>query len=191
MGLGRVEGTTKHLDFLRSGYFNEFLKNNNLLFVLKLHPFEEKYWLSQDIFKELNGNIVILKTGHLTGQLISIYEVLKDFDILITDYSSIYFDFLLLNKPIIFLPLDLEQYTKTRGFSLEPYDFWAPGPKATTIEELIDEIQKCIADPTYYEKERKTINNLINQFQDGCSCERVWAQIQRRIGEILCEQRSQ
>jgi CDP-glycerol glycerophosphotransferase len=191
MGRGRVEGATKHLDFLRSGYFNEFLKNNNLLFVLKLHPFEEKYWLSQDIFKELNGNIVILKTGHLTGQLISIYEVLKDFDILITDYSSIYFDFLLLNKPIIFLPLDFEQYTQTRGFSLEPYDFWAPGPKTTTIEELIDEIQKCISDPAYYERERNTINNLINHYQDGKSCERVWAQIQHRIGEIPCKQRSQ
>lgn len=181
---GRVEGTIKHLDFLRSEYFNKFLRNNNMLFVLKLHPFEEKYWLSQDNFKDFNGDIVILKTEHLTGPLISIYEVLKEFDVLITDYSSIYFDFLLLNKPIIFLPLDLEQYTQTRGFSLEPYDFWTPGPKATTIEMLIDEIQKCISDPAYYEMERKTINSLINQFQDGSSCERVWNQIQCRLGAI-------
>jgi CDP-glycerol glycerophosphotransferase len=189
VGRGRIEGATNHLDFLRSEYFNEFLRNNQILFVLKLHPFEENYWLSQDNFKEPNGNIVILKTGHLTGQLISIYEVIKDFDILITDYSSIYFDFLLLNKPIIFLPLDLEQYTQTRGFSLEPYDFWTPGPKVTTVGMLIDEIQKCISDPTYYEKERKTINNLINQFQDGSSCERVWEQIQCRVGTISCKQR--
>lgn len=189
VGRGRIEGATNHLDFLRSEYFNEFLRNNKILFVLKLHPFEENYWLSQDNFKEPNGNIVILKTGHLTGQLISISEVIKDFDILITDYSSIYFDFLLLNKPIIFLPLDLEQYTQTRGFSLEPYDFWTPGPKVTTVGMLIDEIQKCISDPTYYEKERKTINNLINQFQDGSSCERVWEQIQCRVGTISCKQR--
>lgn len=175
----RVEGTTRHLDFLRSELFNKFLKDNNILFVLKLHPFEEKYWLSQDGFNQCNGNIVILKTEHLTTNLSTIYEVLKDFDILITDYSSIYFDFLLLNRPIIFLPLDLEEYAKTRGFLLEPYDFWAPGPKATTVEMLIDEIQKCISDPTYYEKERITVNNLINQFQDGNSCERVWKEILR------------
>lgn len=176
---GRVEGTKEHLDFLQSKRFNKFLSENNILFVLKLHPREEKYWLSQDDFNQCSENIVVLKTENLITNLITIYEVLKSFDILITDYSSIYFDFLLLHRPIIFLPLDLQEYAQTRGFLLEPYDFWAPGPKATTVEMLIDEIQKCISDPTYYEKERITVNNLINQFQDGNSCERVWK-------EILC-----
>lgn len=183
VGRGRVEGTTEHLDFLRSELFNKFLRDNNILFVLKLHPFEERYWFSRDNFKQCNENIVILKTECLTTHLISVYEVLKDFDILITDYSSIYFDFLLLNRPIIFLPLDLEEYAQTRGFLLEPYDFWTPGPKATTVEMLIDEIQKCISDPAYYERERNTINNLINHYQDGKSSERVWK-------EILCMTKS-
>lgn len=191
VGYGRVEGTTEHLDFLRLKIFNEFLGDNNILFVLKLHPFEEKYWFSQNNFQQCNENIVILNTESLMTHLISIYEVLGCFDILITDYSSIYFDFLLLNRPIIFLPLDLEQYAQTRGFLLEPYNFWAPGPKVTTVETLMDEIQKCISVPSYYEKERNTINNLINHYQDGKSCERVWAQIQHRIGEIPCKQRSQ
>jgi len=179
VGRSGVEGTKEHLDFLRSEIFNNFLKDNNILFVLKLHPREEKYWLSHADFGQCNGNIAILQTKHLITHSITIYEVIADFDILITDYSSIYFDFLLLNRPIIFLPLDLEEYARTRGFLLEPYDFWAPGPKATTVEILIDEIQKCISDLTYYEKERITVNNLINQFQDGNSCERVWK-------EILC-----
>ena len=191
VGYDRFEGTTEHLDILRSECFNKFLRDNNILFVLKLHPFEEKYWLSQDNFEQRSENIAILKTECLTTNLICISEVLKDFDILITDYSSIYFDFLLLNRPIIFLPLDLEKYAQTRGFLLEPYDFWTPGPKVTTVEMLIDEIQRCISDPVYYERERNTINNLINQYQDGKSCERVWEQIQHRIGEIPCKQRSQ
>jgi CDP-glycerol glycerophosphotransferase len=191
LGRGRVEGTMEHLDFLRSELFHKFLKDNNIMFVVKLHPFEEKYWLSQDNFDQYNENIVIFKTERLTTHLISIYEVLTDFDILITDYSSIYFDFLLLNRPIIFLPLDLEEYAQTRGFLLEPYECWTPGPKVTTVEELIDEIQKCISDPAYYEQERNTVNNLINHYQDGKSCERVWAQIQHKIGEIPCKQRSQ
>lgn len=191
VGYGRVEGTTKHLNFLRSEHFNRFLRDNNMLFVLKLHPFEEKYWLSQDSFKLCSENIAILKTEYLTTHLVSVYEVLKNFDILITDYSSIYFDFLLLNRPIIFLPLDLEEYSQTRGFLLEPYDFWTPGPKVTTVEMLIEEIQKCISDPAYYERERNTINNLINHYQDGNSCERVWRQIQCRSGGTLCKQRSQ
>ena len=49
VGYGRVEGTTKHLDVLKSEVFNKYLSDNNILFVLKLHPFE-KYLLSQDSF---------------------------------------------------------------------------------------------------------------------------------------------
>ena len=106
--------------------------------------------------------------------------MLGNFDILITDYSSIYFDYLLLNRPIIFIPLDLEEYAQTRGFLLEPYDFWAPGPKVTTVDALIDEIRKCLADPACYEEERVVVNNLINRFQDGNSSRRVWE-------EVLCK----
>jgi CDP-glycerol glycerophosphotransferase len=39
-----------------------------------------------------------------------IYESISEYDCLITDYSSIYFDFLLSNKPIIFAPFDLQEY---------------------------------------------------------------------------------
>ncbi|WP_348632263.1 CDP-glycerol glycerophosphotransferase family protein [Methanofollis sp. W23] len=181
VGYGRVDGIPEHLDILMSESFNKFLEDNNILFVLKMHPSEEYYPFSQDKVKQCNRNVVILKTECLDNHLTSIYEILQDFDILITDYSSIYFDFLLLNRPIIFFAFDLEQYRQNRGFSLEPYDFWAPGPKVTTIETLVEEIQKCISNPDYYEKERKTVNNLINQFQDGNSCERVWEQILYKV----------
>ncbi|MDI6720706.1 MAG: CDP-glycerol glycerophosphotransferase family protein [Methanomicrobiales archaeon] len=162
--------------------FNKFLEDNDMLLVLKLHPSEEYNPLSQNQFNQCNRNIVILKTERLVVNFTSIYEILPNFDILITDYSSIYFDFLLLNKPIIFLTYDFERYQQNRGFLLEPYDFWAPGPKVTTIEMLVEEIQKCISDPNYYKKERETVNNIINQFQDGNSCERVWKQIMDRTG---------
>lgn len=180
VGYGRVEGTVEHLDLLKSERFNRFLSDNSILFVLKLHPYEERYWLSRDDFRKNNGNIVVLESERLTANLVSIYEVLGNFDILITDYSSIYFDYLLLNRPIIFIPLDLEEYAQTRGFLLEPYDFWAPGPKVTTVDALIDEIRKCLADPACYEEERVVVNNLINRFQDGNSSRRVWE-------EVLCK----
>lgn len=188
VGRGRVEGTTEHLDLLKSGLLNKFLRDNNILLVLKLHPLEECSF-SHDDLALCSENVIILKTECLTTHLASIYEVLMNFDILITDYSTIHFDFLLLNKPIIFLTPDLEQYSQTRGFLLEPYDFWTPGPKVTTIEMLIEEIQKCISDSNYYGGERATINNLVNQFQDRKSCERVWEQIQSRIGDNPCKQK--
>ena len=48
-------------------------------------------------------------------------DIADIFDILITDYSSIYIDYLLLDRPLIFLPYDKEQYLKGRGMNFE-YD---------------------------------------------------------------------
>lgn len=41
-----------------------------------------------------------------------LYEILPHTDLLITDYSSVYFDYLLLDKPIVFTPTDLGEYSK-------------------------------------------------------------------------------
>lgn len=41
-------------------------------------------------------------------------------DVLITDYTSAYFDFLLLDKPVVFNFYDFEEYSETRGFSFTP-----------------------------------------------------------------------
>ena len=100
---------------------------------------------------------------------------------MITDYSSVYFDFLLLDRPIIFIPFDIKEYSK-RGFALEPYDFWTPGPKVYSLNELIKELKVFINNPEYYNKERKTVNHLVNTYKDGKSCERVWNLIEKLEG---------
>ncbi|MCS2279479.1 CDP-glycerol glycerophosphotransferase family protein [Bacteroides thetaiotaomicron] len=43
---------------------------------------------------------------------------------MITDYTSTYFDFLLVNKPVIFNFYDIEEYRRVRGFSFEPIEFF-------------------------------------------------------------------
>ncbi|PAD80578.1 hypothetical protein CHH57_24335 [Niallia circulans] len=57
-------------------------------------------------------------------------------DILITDYSSIPFEFSFLQKPMIFYPYDLDEYRKTRGFWV-PYHELVPGPIAYSTEEIV------------------------------------------------------
>lgn len=65
-----------------------------------------------------------------------VYTFLDQIDILMTDYSSIYFDFLLWNRPILFFPYDLEYYRdEDRGLIFD-YEEFTPGPKAHSIEEL-------------------------------------------------------
>lgn len=67
-----------------------------------------------------------------------VYTFLNQFDVLITDYSSIYFDFLLLGKPIIFFPYDLEYYRdEDRGLIFD-YEEYTPGPKVFNLDQLKD-----------------------------------------------------
>jgi CDP-glycerol glycerophosphotransferase len=65
-----------------------------------------------------------------------VYTFLDQLDILITDYSSIYFDFLHWNRPILFFPYDLEYYRdEDRGLIFD-YEEFTPGPKVYSIGEL-------------------------------------------------------
>lgn len=62
-------------------------------------------------------------------------------DLLITDYSSVFFDYLCLERPIIFFTYDIQNYRdKLRGFYFD-FEKDAPGPFVLTTEELIKEIK--------------------------------------------------
>lgn len=71
----------------------------------------------------------------------SINDLLLGTDILITDYSSIPFEFSLLHKPMIFYAYDLEEYSKKRGI-WPNYTDEVPGPVVQTTRELIEVIEK-------------------------------------------------
>ena len=62
-------------------------------------------------------------------------EVLAVTDVLITDYSSIFIDFLATGRPVLFFAPDLREYRSTRGLNL-PADQW-PGPVTSDLDELI------------------------------------------------------
>lgn len=153
--------------------FLSFLQNNNIILFVKLHPFEERILREQ--FKDLRTEAVRFIDSQLLKEAgMDLYKLLNGFDLLITDYSSIYFDWLLLDRPVIFVPVDYKEYCETRGGPLlEPFDFWAPGPKCTDQLNLENEILRCLSNESYYEKERKMIRDLVHQYKDGRSTDRV------------------
>ena len=63
--------------------------------------------------------------------------ILNIFDCLITDYSSIYIDYLLTDKSMIFLPYDRKEYLTGRGMNFD-YDEVTPGPKPDTFQSFLD-----------------------------------------------------
>ena len=83
-----------------------------------------------------------------------IMEALAGFDLLITDYSSIYIDYMLLDKPLIFLPYDLEKYRQEHGFTL-PYEEVTPGAKPKTMEAFMTELRRELAEDSRKEERRR------------------------------------
>ena len=72
-----------------------------------------------------------------------INELFLASDMLVTDYSSSFFDYSVLERPIIFFAYDLENYRDNlRGFYLD-YETELPGPVTTTPETLFDEIDRA------------------------------------------------
>lgn len=147
---------------------NNFCKKNNLVFIFKLHPYTKS-----------NYDLSILENLYLYNSTKDTYPLLRLTDLLITDYSSIYIDFLLKDKPIIFFPYDFKDYFDN-GRAMQDFDYeWTtPGPKCFNQEELqktiITEINNCSLE---YLQKRQEMKNLSFQFQDGNSSKRILDEI--------------
>lgn len=89
-------------------------------------------------------------------------------DILITDYSSLIFDYALLEKPIVYFAYDLKEYSNGRGmyFGFEDYLY---GKNATTTEELIEAV--CARDMC--QDRRKAFEEKFIKCNDGNATKRV------------------
>lgn len=152
---------------------NEYCKKNLFIFVIKLHP-EEKSKLQSNSF----SNVILLNNKS------DLYTFLPYTDTIITDYSSIYFDYLLLDKPIIFFPFDKEDYlTKQRNIVYD-YEEITPGKHVFDTNELIEEIDNLlIKNNDNYKEDRKKIRDLFYKYQDNNSRERATNDILELLGK--------
>lgn len=102
-------------------------------------------------------------------------ESLLNTDILIVDYSSYALDFLILNRPIIYLPLDLEQYLRQDHEFYYDYDEFAVGEQFFSWQEITDKFFSNIADYSdRWSESRQKLFHKMHQYHDGKSSERVY-----------------
>jgi len=141
---------------------NELCKRHNLLLILKFHPFVE-----------------ISVSGTLSNFLamqssLDVYPLLSQADFLLTDYSSVYFDYLLTGKPIIFYVYDLEKYqSKDREFMLDFKNF-SPGVKTRTQAELFAAIELLVSGgDDGFRQSREELGQLLFAHHDSNSGRRV------------------
>lgn len=106
-----------------------------------------------------------------------VYPQLSNYDVLITDYSSVYFDFLLLDRPMIFFPFNHDDFVKRDRELYFDYDEVTPGPKANSWAEVLSflaDLEKLESD---YRLVRQQIKQTFHEFQDAGSCQRVCSAI--------------
>ena len=95
--------------------------------------------------------------------------LLMSTDILISDYSSIIFEYCVFGRPMIFYAYDLEEFSDHgRGF-YKDYESYVPGPVVKTTEELLDVIKK---DSWDFEYQKQFIKEAY-AYMDGKSTKRV------------------
>lgn len=124
---------------------NRRLVQQDAYLLLKMHPYT-KLDLSS-----LNG----LDRIRVLPRDMDLYPLMRHVDVLITDYSSIYFDYLLLNRPVVFFCFDLAHYLNDcRSFYLE-YDQVTPGIKAHNYAELCGALFEGV--PDRYQEERAAV----------------------------------
>ena len=84
-----------------------------------------------------------------------------------------YFDYLLLDRPIGFTVDDIDEYMNNRGFVVDdPYELM-PGAFINTPEEFLQFVDNLLNGKDDYRETRKRVNRLVNQFEGGRDCERV------------------
>ncbi len=148
---------------------NKCAKSNNVLIVLKPH-------FAQDLsyIKNLNlSNIKFIDDSFFEKNNISSYVFIGNCDALITDYSSVYYDYTLCDKPIAVVWTDIDEYRKNPGFAVD-LDFYLKGAeKIYGLHDFEQFIANISRDIDVLNNERNEIKLFANYSTDGENSARV------------------
>ena len=142
------------------------LREKNYCLLIKPHPFQRL-----TVFNNLDSTdeIRIVFKSELKQKNIDLYNLLKDTDALITDYSSVSFDYMLLDKPIAYALDDMDDYKI--GFAMDnPLDYM-PGHHLRTYDDLLAFFNDI--DNDKYKEERNKLCDFIHKYRDGNNAERL------------------
>lgn len=146
---------------------NQMLKEHGGLLIIKIHPMQDM----STVHIEEQSNIRLL-TGDKCKELgIDNYELLKETDAMISDYSSVAYDYLFLDRPLGYVFSDLNEYKN--GLAVEDPLEWMVGPIINDFEELKNFIEDVLDGKDEYESKRVILRKKIFEFDDGNACRRL------------------
>lgn len=164
--------------FIQSDYYNNYknlLQNEELLNFLRLHDytliFYPHYEMQKfvDLFQSKDERIKIAKFSDYDVQML-----LRESSVLITDYSSIYFDFAYMQKPILFFQFDKSLFFQNH-YAKGYFDERRFGPVFSDEKTLINYVSSGKCFHNYYIDEQSAFFG--NNIEKGTCCERIFKRI--------------
>ncbi len=155
----------------------DWLEAKGALWISKPHTWDARPWVGTE---EGRGPVRLLSPRA------DVYPLLRHAHVLVTDYSSVYFDFLLLERPVVFYAYDIQEYLgRDRGLYEDNYEEAVPGPVARTFEDLLGALDEALERPREHLErwgpKRAALLHACHRFRDDRASERVMREILTRF----------
>jgi CDP-glycerol glycerophosphotransferase (TagB/SpsB family) len=151
--------------------FVSMLSEQDILLIVKPHHLEETIFRS--FCTTGVKNIRLVTEQDLQSAGLTLAHLMASSDMLITDYSSIYVDYLLLNRPAVFVTNTYQEYKHKRGFILpDNLPRFLVGPHVTTQAALQSAIVNELQSDTHHAL-RRHIMPMLHKNTDNQSCRRI------------------
>lgn len=149
--------------------FSKLCESLGIVCIIKIHHLQAE----SAFFKSKFNNILFLTDEIINDSGIQLYQLVSETDALITDYSSISTDYLLLDRPIIYIVDDYEMYKESRGFVFDDVLKLFPGYHIVNEEQLNEAINETASGTDSYSDTRLKVQKQMNTYSDGCVCKRI------------------
>lgn len=153
------------------------MEERNTQLVLRLHPHT---WRN---YSRILDRVADTHDRILVDHEKDVYTTLGTYSIVISDYSSIAYDFILLDRPVIFFNYDFEDFVATECALNYDYDEYSPGQKTKTWTETLDQIEAYLDHPEQDGAWRRKVRDefYMMDVNDENNSERIVREIERRL----------
>jgi CDP-glycerol glycerophosphotransferase len=146
---------------------NDLLEQQNALLVIKRHP------LAEGVKAPELSRTAYITDDWLRDRGFTLHELLGESCVLVTDVSSAYVDYLLLDRPIVHHFPDIDEYGHSRGYSFEPIQDYLAGPVVDDPDGLAGALSEILQGKDTHAEQRRHVRELFHEPLGGSSAERV------------------
>lgn len=168
---GRETGSVLGLEGISPEQLNELLRSHNAFAFIKPHPMAPPCPCRQ------LSHLRIIDDHELRQRGVSLYGLLGACQVLVTDISSVYIDYLILDRPIIHSFPDMDEYRSSRGFSIDPVSDYFAGPCATDASTLLGHLAEVLEGGDPGAAKRAKLRALFHDHHDDRASERILREI--------------